>query len=363
MLKYIYLLHILYIAYIGYISITQKRGGNMDHRKLMGFSKGSYIVTMPKSWIVKNNLKKGDTISIEEGNNELIFYAGQKEPIRKEKAISIETEGKKLAIIKAEIVSAYLNNCNTIEIRSKNLADDAPVIKGIIRNLSGMEIIEQTGTKIVAQDLIDVSSISIQNIMRRMDVITRSMIDDLLLCIGGKCDPKSIINRDTDVNRLYFLGYRVIKNAMENPAVMRELNINIWHIANHRSVLIRVEEIADTQKRISRLLSNAQLRGETLEGIREITEDIKNSYNDVMKAYYTNDKKIALEIEINHENLIEKCNKFLENASKSSSLEIRDSRQPQVLYKENIVIANIVEFKKSALSYIRRIARIVLSAD
>jgi len=330
----------------------------------MGFSKGSYIITMPKSWVVKNNLKKGDTISIEEGSNELIFYAGQKEPKRKEKAISIETEGKKLAIIKAEIVSAYLNNCNTIEIRSKALADDAPVIKGIIRNLSGMEIIEQTGTKIVAQDLIDVSSISIQNIMRRMDVITRSMIDDLLLCLDGKCDPKSIINRDADVNRLYFLGYRVIKNAMENPAVMRELDTNIWHIANHRSVLIRVEEIADTQKRISRLLSNAQLRDEILEGIKEISRDIKSSYSDVMKAYYTNDKAIALEIEINHESLIEKCNKFLENASKRSLVEIKDSRQPRALSEKNMVpIANIVEFKKAALSYIRRIARIVLSMD
>src|SRR3989338_2438599 len=222
----------------------------------MGFSKGSYIVTIPKSWVMKNNLKKGDTISIEEGSNELIFYAGQKEPIREEKAISIETEGKKLAMIKAEIVSAYLNNCNTIEIRSKNLADDAPVIKGIIRNLSGMEIIEQTGAKIIAQDLIDVSSISIQNIIRRMDVITRSMMDDLLLCIEGKYDSKSIMQMDADLNRLYFLGYRVIKNAMEKPAVMRKLNSNAWHIANHRSLMVRIEEIADTQKRICRLMAN-----------------------------------------------------------------------------------------------------------
>ena len=335
----------------------------MDHRKLMGFSKGSYIVTMPKSWVAKHNLKKGDTISIEEGSNELIFYAGPKKHERKEKAVSIETEGKKLAVIKAEIVSAYLNNYNTIELRSKSLADDAPVIKGIIRNLSGMEIIEQTSAKIVAQDLIDVNSISIQNIMRRMDVITRSMIDDLLLCIDGKCDPKSIISRDADVNRLYFLGYRVIRNAMENPAVMRELDTNVWRISNHRSVLIRIEEIAYTQKRVSRLLSGAQLREETLSGIREISEHVKNSYNDVMKAYYTNDKKIALEIEINHGALIEKCNKFLENASRSSHADAKVSSH-QALPEENMVtMANIAEFEKSALSYVRRIARIVLTMD
>jgi phosphate uptake regulator len=183
------------------------------------------------------------------------------------------------------------------------------------------------------------------------------------LCIEGKCDSKSIIRRDADVNRLYFLGCRVIKNAMENPAVMRELDTNLWHIANHRSVLIRIEEIADTQKRVSRLLSNAQLGDETLLGIKEISEDIKSSYSSVMKSYYTNDKKIALEIEINHESLIEKCNNFLENASKHFSAEIKDSRQLGMLYKKNTDIANIAGFKKSALSYIRRIARIVLSMD
>src|SRR3989338_10639217 len=239
----------------------------------MGFSKGSYIVTIPKSWVMKNNLKKGDTISIEEGSNELIFYAGQKEPIRKEKSISIETEGKRLAMIKAEVVSAYLNNCNTIEIRSKNLADDAPVIKGIIRNLSGMEIIEQTGSRIVAKDLIDVSSISIQSIIRRMDTITKSMIDDTLSCIQGKCNPNGILHRDTDVNRLYYLGARVIKNAIDDPRVMKRLKTTPWGLLSDKSILRRIEEIADNQKRVCRLVANAEFEGVILEEFRQMNEE------------------------------------------------------------------------------------------
>jgi phosphate uptake regulator len=336
----------------------------MDYRKLMSFSKGSYIVTMPKSWIEKNKLKKGDTISIEEGQSELVFHASQKDPARKDKEICIEWGNKKVQVVRAEIVSAYLNNFNTIEIRASDIVQDSPIIKGIIRNLSGMEIIEQTSNKIVAQDLIDVNSISILNIIRRMDVITRSLMNELMLCIEGKFDSKRVLQGDLDVNRLYFLGYRVIKNIMDNPNLLRKLNLDVWEVANYRSVIIRIEEIADTQKRISRLVSNAMLKDEVLDGIKDICNDIRKSYNDAMKAFYTKDRNLALEIEVDHRNMILKCNRFLEDVSKRLSVEIKDSKQPETLSRNNLVpIANIVEFQKLAWGYIKRLARVVLSMD
>ena len=156
---------------------------------------------------------EGDTVTVEEGSDDLVLYAGEKEAKKEEKSILINTENKNLDRIKAEIVSAYLNNYNTIEIFSENLENDATIIKNVLRNLSGMEIIEQTGKRIVAKDLIDVSSISIQSIVRRMDVITRAMIDDTILCMTGKCSPKNIAHRDEDVNRLYYLGFRWLKRS------------------------------------------------------------------------------------------------------------------------------------------------------
>lgn len=175
---------------------------SIDYRKLIGFSNGSFIVTMPKSWVERHKLKKGDMLGIEEAKDELIFHVGITEHEKEEKSITINAEDKNINWLKAEIVTAYLNNYNTIEIFSKTIYEDAPLFKGIIRNLSGMEIIEQTSNRIVAKDLIDVSSISIQSIIRRIDVITRSMIDDTILCIQGNCEPKSVIHRDADVNRL-----------------------------------------------------------------------------------------------------------------------------------------------------------------
>lgn len=337
----------------------------MDFRKLIGFGNGSYVVTMPKSWVQKHNLKKGDIISIEEGQDQLVLRAGEKEIKRKEKSISIDTEDKKLSMIKAEIVSAYLNNYNTIEIFSKKLYDDAPVIKGILRNLSGMEIIEQTGKRIVAKDLIDVSSITIQNIVRRMDVITRSMIDDTILCIHGKCNPKSILHRDVDVNRLYYLGFRVIKNAMQDSMLMKKLQTNSWKLLSDKMIILRIEEIADRQKRISRLLAEAEFKDNIKEEFKKLKEEIRDRYIDVMKAYYHNDKKLAFEIEVTNKNYIERCDEFLEDINRMFSMEIKKSSgKSRNLSKKNMVPAyKILDYTKSTVTFIKYIARTVLNMD
>ncbi len=349
----------------------------IDYRKLISFSKGSFIVTMPKSWVEANGLKKGDMLGVEEDSVSLIFYAREKEPEHKDKTISINVEGKNLDTIKAEIVSSYLNNYNTLEIFSRSLGGDAPTIKEIIRNLSGMEIIEQTATRIVAKDLIDIGSISIESIIRRMDIITRSMIDDSILCLQGKCSPATVLHRDVDVNRLYYLGFRVVKNAMSAPMIMKKLNTNPWKLYSDKQVMTRVEEIADRQKRVCRLLAEVELKGNALEEFRKLNEDIRDRYRNVMKAYYSNDKKIALDIEVTNKGYIELCDKLLGNvgndicgvcqsnlvSSGSKPSAEKMAANSRYLSNKHVAVAKIVEYTKATAAFIRHIARTVLNMD
>ena len=51
----------------------------MDVRKLISFGKGSYIISMPKTWVEKNKLKKGDFISVSDDGFELVLSANQQE--------------------------------------------------------------------------------------------------------------------------------------------------------------------------------------------------------------------------------------------------------------------------------------------
>ena len=328
---------------------------SIDVRKLISFGKGSYIVSMPKSWIEKNHLKKGDLISVSDGGFELVLSANQEEAKPQISEINIDAKGKSIEMLKAEVVSSYLNNYDTINILFDSSSKDATKIKDILRNLSGLEIMEQTSTRISAKNLININEISIKNIIRRMDIITRAMMEDAILCCRRQCTYESIHHRDVDVNRLYFLGSRVIKNAMKNPRIAKSLETEPWQLHSDFIVLLRLEKIADRQKRIARYLCNANLDRATLSEVDRIHTDISESYSNVMKSYYNQDKQIAFAIEVTNKDRTNACNKFLEKCTHSYA-----NVKSKTTSTDLVAIARITENLKATAAEIRNMARTVL---
>ena len=327
----------------------------IDVRKLISFGKGSYIISMPKSWIEKNNLKKGDLISVDDGGFELVLKARGEEKKQESKEIEIDSKGKNMELMKAEIVSSYLNNYDSITISFESNSKDAPKIKEVIRNLSGLEIMEQTSTRIVAKNLININEISISNIIRRMDIITKAMMQDAILCSRGQFTFESIYNRDFDVNRLYYLGYRVIKNAIKNPRIAKSLNTEPWQLHSDTLIIKMIERIADRQKRIARFLCTANFDREALNELDSIHTDISDSYNEVMKSFYNKDKEIALKIEITNKERTEACNEFLEKYTQSHA-----NAKSKAASSNLVTAAKIVENLKATAIEIRDLARVVL---
>jgi len=327
----------------------------IDVRKLISFGKGSFIISMPKEWVEKNNLKKGDIISISDNGMELTISAGNPEAKQELKEINIDAKGKELGLLKTEIVSSYLNNYDTIHIVFDQNYKDVPKIKDIIRNLSGLEIMEQTSSRIVAKSLININEISIKNIIRRMDIITRAMMEDAILCSRGQYSDDSIHHRDADVNRLYFLGYRVTKNAMKNPRVAKSLDIGPWQLHSDTMMLLRLEKIADRQKRIARYLSDVHLEKETIVELDKVHAEMELAYNDVMKAYYNQDKQIALRTELTNKSRTDSCTELLEKCTNNYS------QSKKKLSNANIVaIAKVIENIKATHAEIKNIARTIL---
>jgi len=338
----------------------------IDFRKIIGFGNGSFVVSVPKTWITKNKLKKGDLLAIDENSDELTFSINHTEQKKEEKTIIIEAGNKELTRIKAEIVSAYLNNYTTIEIISKKLLTNVVEIKDILRNLAGLEIMEQTSTRIVARDLINISDISIENLIRRMDIIIRGMIDDCFKGIYGENHYESIFQRDIDVNRLFYLATRVIKNALKNPKVAKEFNKDPYQLSADELIVIRLEKIADRQKRIARYLKGAKIREATAKELDQLCQDIKKAYYDVMKAYYTKNKNIAFEIEFTNKQRIEDCMSFLErNTGCTLNIGIirKNKSKKEIETNTCVNIAKIVENLNAMATSIKYVARTVIEQE
>jgi len=324
-------------------------------RKLISFGKGSYIISMPKSWIERNHLKKGDIISVSDDGFELVLKAGNEERKQETSEINIDAKGKAMDLLKSEIVSSYLNDYDAVNILFDINSKEIPKIKDIIRNLSGLEIMEQTSTRITAKNLININEISIKNIIRRMDIITRAMMEDAILCSRGQCTYDSIHHRDVDVNRLYYLGLRVIKNALKNPRVGKSLQTEPWHLHSDSLILKKLEKIADKQKRIARSLCIMEFDREMLMQLDRVHTSISEAYNEVMKSYYNQDKVSAFNTEVGHKERISACNRFLE-----SYVQNHGSQKSKAMGARLVGAAKIIGNLNATAAEVRDMARIVL---
>jgi phosphate uptake regulator len=265
----------------------------MDFRRLIGFGKSSYVVSVPKAWAAEHHLTKGDILVLQRVGTDILISPdrpGKTEP----KRITLQADNKPLALLETEIVAAYLCNYALIEIKGASLKTHGPDIKRMLHDLSGLELIEQTATNLVAKDLLDLQEISTDTLIRRTDLILRSMHED---ATGRYHDDysESIINRDADVNRLVFLTKRVIRAAFHEPSIAKTLNATPADLLRAWTLTTILEHIGDTTKRIAR--THRATAQKPHKPSRDIHGTLCTAYNDALKAYHTKNPALASAVE------------------------------------------------------------------
>ncbi len=313
----------------------------MQYRKLIKFGNSSHVISIPNDWLKKNNLNKGDVIYIEEnGNNELILNSEKKDKVVEEKEIIIEVQSKNERELEREIISAYINNYKTIKIVGRDIEKRSHEIRSYIKNLSGLEVLEQAKDHIIAKDFINLKSISPMHLIRRMDILTRNMLTDSKETLNNESIYESLIQRDQDINRLVFLVYRISKYYIENPDGTLKNNLKsidmvvIWQIADH------LERFADETKRTARFLTKIKIDKKQQKEMERLFEEIEQAYSNAMKAFYTKDRSHALKVAGSTKELIDKC----------------DALREEVNVKEVIIL---MERFKAMIDYIRTISRLI----
>src|SRR3989344_5388441 len=120
-----------------------KRGLSLMHiRRLVKAGPSSHTIALPKEWIEKHNLKKGDAIHLRELSETELAIAPKEQKdlptIAREKLIEIDN--KKIDTIQREITAAYLNNYNLITLVGDSISQKAKAIREIVHNFVALEI-------------------------------------------------------------------------------------------------------------------------------------------------------------------------------------------------------------------------------
>jgi len=289
-------------------------------RTLVRLGQNSLVISMPKEWITKNNLNKGDIVYLRQDSNDLILSTEGK-PIFNTREITITTDKKNIKYIKTEIITAYLSGYDIIRIRGERIVKDSQKLKAMIRDLIGLEIAEESREKIIAKEILDIEKTSLDSTFRRTDFLVRGMFEDLLVA-KNKEDYRNIYERDADVNRQTYLIYRIVRKTAEYPSLMYSLGLDFNKAMILRRIAFSVEQIGDHIKRLAKVCYFRDISVADEKEVRSLVLLFRDTYLQTLEAYYKVDKATAIKVEIDNENKIHKCRKFLRDNPKYFNAEI-----------------------------------------
>ncbi|MDC0171673.1 phosphate uptake regulator PhoU [Candidatus Nitrosopelagicus sp.] len=257
----------------------------------------SILVSLPKEWIDANNLDKTNQVEIETNKNNLSIRTQLSK--RPSKDIEITYPLPKGESIVPTITGAYLLGFDMIKIVSKSPISitDRESVRGSTRRLVGMEIIDEDASNISVQFLLDETSINPQNILKRMSSIALGMFSDVVSSLesGDKTNLETIVNRDAEINRQYFLLVRLIRSTIMDTRLANIFNLENIDILDYRIAANTLEIAGDTVVELSQSLIKSNLSKVELKKLHDFAKDMEEIQIKSIDSFISNNRTLAID--------------------------------------------------------------------
>ena len=334
-----------------------------ETRKIQFTGKSSYIVSLPKQWIMDLGLKQGDQIRmVRKGSSTLELFPPKFESRsqKKEEAIiEINSEEKASSIVR-KLISLYFLGFKTINVKSKD-GRLSPIQRNTVkeavkRMLMGSEIISDSSSGITVQVLVNLLELSVDGAFKRMIHLAKSMSSDALLAVKENNEElaQEVINTDDEVDRFGFYIIRQLKIAIQNEHMLKEMGFrNPRNCLGYRLVVKNIERTGDHAAFIAKDLLEFKkpVKKEILQKLQDMNEFCLASLDDACLALFKEDYSQA-EKTIEKTSDIAKFEKKVREASKS----LKDDED---IYRVRRMTENIRRISE----YASDIAEIVLNMN
>jgi len=334
-----------------------------ETRKIQFTGKSSYIVSLPKQWIMELGLKQGDQIRmVRKGSSTLELFPPKFESRTQKKEdaiIEIEGEEESSSIVR-KLISLYFLGFKTINVKPKNGRLSAiqrnTVKESVKRMLMGSEIIADSSGGITVQVLVNLLELSVDGAFKRMIHLAKSMSSDAILAVkeNNLELAQEVINTDDEVDRFGFYIIRQLKIAIQNEHMLKEMGFrNARNCLGYRLVVKNIERTGDHAAFIAKdlLEFKKSIKKEILQKLQEMNDFCLSVLDDSCLALFKEDYNQA-EKTIKKINEITKFEKKVREASKS----LKDDEE---IYRIRRMTENI----RRVSEYASDIAEIVLNMN
>jgi phosphate uptake regulator len=333
-----------------------------EQRKLQVTGGSTYILSLPKEWVMRNQLKKGSLMVLcEEDDGSLSIAPSklEKQEKKDEAFIRVSVNDNPDAVMR-KAISAYLVGYDILHIRVQGQQPLAVGLRNYLKNfarnyLVGTEIVNDSPTDLTLQILLNYQELSVESALRRMAIIAASMHREAVGCLVNLdySVAKAVVETDREVNRFSLYIVRLLKLAVQNPRIVKEIGLdNPRECLGYRLIAKSVERTADHATKIAEnvLFLKDHVNAELLEKINKLSNLAISMFESAVEALFKHDFNLA-------EIVIEK----ITNVHKLEKDTVLSSQNVQIDQIPNLRL--LIESIRRTAEYATDISEVVLNLN
>jgi phosphate uptake regulator len=266
----------------------------METRKVQVTGGSTYTVSLPKTWATDNGISAGSVVEFYPEEDSLLLTP-QGEEDRTEGTLDITDLGGE-QLMRA-VVTMYVSGFDIINLETARVtAAQRRAIREAAQRLVGLEVIGETGETVILQDLLDSSELSIVNAITRMRLVALSMLaDSITALVENDHDLASdVIERDDDVDRLWYMTSRVFRGVLRDPSTATEVGLPRDVCFDYHTSARQLERVADHATKIAEhALELDEIPDGAAEGLQELNAGANEVIETSMDALLEDDAETA----------------------------------------------------------------------
>ncbi len=305
----------------------------METRKVYKSGGSTLVMSLPKRWAEKADIKEGDSIVVHESEGFLTIGA------------SAPVKGDTRAVIRADklespedlgllMISHYLTGYDemVVSFDSGRRLEYKKDIREVSAFLMGLEIAEEHEDHVLLEVFLDQERITTLQALKRMYLIIKNMLKDTGDAVENRNAElaKDVITREREVDRLYFLIVRQLKSAVRYTESARRLGLKEQREAlGYRLVVKSFERISDHIENTARNFTSIAEEDMGLREVRALISAAVDLLENASSSIFKKDRELASKV-IRQLKEVKKRHKTASNMIFASEL----TREAAIHYKD-----------------------------
>jgi phosphate uptake regulator len=295
----------------------------METRKVQVTGKSTYILTLPKKWVIESLLRAGSSVSIsyQEDGSLIIIPPALRKPTVLKKLVFKEN----LEELKRNVIGAYImGSCQFLEISGiGNWPEVKTGIRELCKVLIGFEIVEADSSRILIQDILDTDEFTIEAGFKRISSLVFLMFNDLVdsLRVSNPELAGDIKARDEEVDKIFFLLSKLFTSRLNLKKAYKNDRLSLIEAFYYRLAARELESIGDLIVEVAHGLDKVNFSEKEAEILLELGRFTRQFVQNSVSALRLSDIKLANAV-LKEEEIFEKRLLVLNGLTFEPALEI-----------------------------------------